>query len=463
MRTPRAPRRRDSPSSARPPGGFSPGDLVEVFPDDEGLRGAHFEAVVVKASPKPRGYTVEYDALLEAEGSDRRLRETVPARSVRPRPPPPPPAPAAEAAAPAEHAAVDALVDDAWWLGVAFAVGGAGGRVTVCFPETREVAEFDAAHVRPHLEWSAGEWVSPESMEIPKTMPYTKGMQVEVSKLEDKSVVAWLPAVVVKNIWKNNLLVEYTFPRGDGNALSEEIVDMKHVRPCPPHASAISFCINDEVEAFQGDGWWLGVITDVHPEFRYTFKSAHSEMEVQVDQKSLRLRYDWVDGQWEQESQNVRKRNFTKDMKVEVSNDDEGFCGAWFEGTVLKSVGNKFLVEYATLKAEDETSPLTEAVEVRHLRPSPPDIPVINGFKLFDEVDAFCNDGWWVGVVSKVISDKKYMVYFRTSKEEMEFEHKQLRFHCDWMGGRWMRASPVRIGYVKAEELCVPFCIGAWG
>jgi hypothetical protein len=93
-------------------------------------------------------------------------------------------------------------------------------------------------------------------------------------------------------------------------------------------------------------------------------------------------------------------------------------------------------VEYATLKDDDETSPLTEAVEARHIRPCPPPIPVSNGFKLLDEVDAFCNDGWWVGVISKVIGEQKYTVYFRPRKEEMEFDHEQLRLHCDWMGGR---------------------------
>jgi hypothetical protein len=139
--------------------------------------------------------------------------------------------------------------------------------------------------------------------EIPRTMPYTKGMQIEVSKVENDSVVAWLPAVVAKNIWKNNLLVEYTVSKSGGIALSEEIVDVKHVRPCPPQASAISFCINDEVEAFQGGGWWLGVITEVHPELKYTIKSIHLGVEVQLSQKLLRLRYDWVDGQWKQESQ----------------------------------------------------------------------------------------------------------------------------------------------------------------
>lgn len=165
MRSPRNPRRRD-PASPQPAEGFKPGDPVEVLPDEPGLRGAHFAAVVVQFNPKPRGsYTVDYDALVESEGSDRPLRETVQARCVRPRPPPlraPAPVPGAP---PAEHAAVDALFDDSWWLGVALAPrAGGDGKVTVCFPESREVMEFDAACVRPHLEWVAGEWLSPDSM-----------------------------------------------------------------------------------------------------------------------------------------------------------------------------------------------------------------------------------------------------------------------------------------------------------
>lgn len=127
-------------------------------------------------------------------------------------------------------------------------------------------------------------------------------MKIKVSKLKDSSVVAWFPALVAKIFWKNYLLVEYTISKSDGTAFSE-IVDVKHVRPCLPQASAISFCINDDVEAFQGGGWWLGVITDVHPGLKYTFKSAHSGVEIQLSQKLLRLQYDWVDGVWKQKSQ----------------------------------------------------------------------------------------------------------------------------------------------------------------
>ncbi|EEC78467.1 hypothetical protein OsI_18337 [Oryza sativa Indica Group] len=450
MRSPRL--RRNPPpattaaAAAPAPDQFRPGDLVEVLPDEPGYRGAHFPASVTASHANPRGYTVAYD------GSGCPLGEVVAASQLRPRPPDAP-----RGVPPAEHAVVDAFKGGAWWVGVALGGGraAAGGRVAVCFPETREVVEFDAADVRPHLEWVAGEWLSPENMGISKTMPYKKGTQVEVAKLEGNSVVAWFSAAVEKAIWKNSLLVDYNCSKNDGSVLPKEIVDLKHIRPHPQHASAIIFCINDEVEGFQGNGWWLGVITDVHPEFRYTFKAAHSGKEIQLDQKALRLRYDWTHDQWQQVTQmipglfymllptfhnNVTKK-FAKGSKVEVTSNDDGFHGAWFQGTALKYVNNKILVEYDALKADDEITPLTEAIEVQHVRPCPPDIPVTSGFNLLDEVDACWNDGWWVGVISKVNSGDRYMVYFRSSTEETEFGHEQLRLHCDWVGGRWMRAS----------------------
>ncbi|XP_020189137.1 protein AGENET DOMAIN (AGD)-CONTAINING P1 isoform X1 [Aegilops tauschii subsp. strangulata] len=441
MRSPRL-RRQPAPAPSRasdpaePTEVFPVGKAVEVLPDEGAYRGAHLPAVVARFDPGLRSYAVEYDALAVSGASGRALPETVPASQVRPRPPPPSPAPHAE------HAAVDALRDGAWWLGVALVGGGrADGKVAVRFPATREEAEFDLADVRPHLEWVAGEWRSPEDMETSKRTLYAKGTQIEVARLEADSVVAWFPAIVAKTIWKNNLLVEYPFWKG--SELCNEIIDIKHIRPCPPRASVISFCVNDDVEGFQDDGWWPGKITEIHPKLTYTFKSATSGKKVQLHQNTLRLRYDWTDNQWKQVAQNLSGTKFTGGDRVEVSSDEEGFHGAWFQGTVVKSVGHKFLVEYDALKDDDETTPLKETIGEEHIRPSPPAIPVTNGFKVLDEIDAYTNDGWWVGVISEVLSNQKYKVYFKAYKEQDEFELEQLRRHCDWVGGRWIQASLV--------------------
>lgn len=128
---------------------------------------------------------------------------------------------------------------------------------------------------------------------------------------------------------------------------------------------------------------------------------------------------------------------------VEVSSDDEGFRGAWYAATIVKLIQKKkFLVEYQNLKTDDETKPLTEIVDFQHIRPRP-ETPVVEQFKLLEEVDAFYNDGWWVGVISKVLKGQRYMVYFKPWSEELEFGHKELRLHHDWIGGRWLRSSKV--------------------
>ncbi|KAL5700784.1 hypothetical protein ACHQM5_026192 [Ranunculus cassubicifolius] len=136
---------------------------------------------------------------------------------------------------------------------------------------------------------------------------------------------------------------------------------------------------------------------------------------------------------------------YNEGMQVEVSSDEDGFVGAWFTAKIVKAVGkDKFIVEYQTLRTEDETELLKEEAESFHIRPPPPEIPNDVSFRLLEEVDAMYNDAWWIGVVSKVLKDSKYIVYFRENNEEIEFNHSQLRFHQDWINGNWIRASMVR-------------------
>lgn len=133
-------------------------------------------------------------------------------------------------------------------------------------------------------------------------------------------------------------------------------------------------------------------------------------------------------------------------MVVEVSSDEEGFKGAWFTATIMRPVGTRFCVEYHDLRTDDETALLQETVDPIHIRPIPPETRCgPDPLRLLEEVDAYHNDGWWAGVVSKVVGKNRYVVYFRQWKEEMEFGHDVLRPHFDWVGGRWVRLSLVRL------------------
>ncbi|KAL5561048.1 hypothetical protein UlMin_030795 [Ulmus minor] len=144
---------------------------------------------------------------------------------------------------------------------------------------------------------------------------------------------------------------------------------------------------------------------------------------------------------------------FAVGAEVEVSSDEEGFRGAWFRVTIVESpTGSaskkkkKALVEYQNLVTEDGKAQLREYVDIAYLRPLPPDVGM-HDLEVGDIVDADYRDGWWTGVIKKVlVSPKcgintKYRVFFENPPDVIEFERRQIRKHQDWLGGKWIPAK----------------------
>ncbi|KAF8401282.1 hypothetical protein HHK36_012215 [Tetracentron sinense] len=299
---------------------------------------------------------------------------------------------------------------------------------------------------------------------------FSRGAEVEVSSDEEGFRGAWFAATVIRSASKKKkLLVEYQSLMADekGSKPLREFIDAVHVRPRPPRELDPSFKKSEEVDAFCNDGWWEGIIINVLENSRFSVFFRGSREQIEFGISELRLHREWVDGSWvpplEEQSKSSKteakcnKRalkvkcskgksvvKLSKGTLVEVSSDEEGFQGAWFAATIIKTIGkDKFLVEYQSLKTDDETEPLREEVDTLHIRPFPPELPKVDCLSLFEEVDALCNDGWWVGVIAKVLSNSRYIVYFRKTKEEMELGHSELRPHQDCIGGKWVRASQV--------------------
>ncbi|KAL6968669.1 E2 ubiquitin-conjugating enzyme [Sarracenia purpurea var. burkii] len=132
---------------------------------------------------------------------------------------------------------------------------------------------------------------------------------------------------------------------------------------------------------------------------------------------------------------------FKKGAEVEVSFEDEGFRGSWYTATVIRTVSkknNKIFVEFHNLKADDRgRKPLREFVNIILVRPVPPREPR-RSFKLSEEVDAFHNDGWWEGIVTAVLDDSRFSVFFRSSREQIDFRDSDLRLHREWVYGNWV-------------------------
>lgn len=141
---------------------------------------------------------------------------------------------------------------------------------------------------------------------------------------------------------------------------------------------------------------------------------------------------------------------------VEVASDEDGFRGAWFSARVVKKEKEKekVVVEYRELRSDkDESKALREKVALRHLRPPPPSLsPPPLHYALYQEVDAYDNDGWWVGVVTKLLNSNTYLVYFMQSNEEIPFHHSQLRPHFDFLDNKWFQPSEALVGTPSLEE-----------
>lgn len=131
---------------------------------------------------------------------------------------------------------------------------------------------------------------------------------------------------------------------------------------------------------------------------------------------------------------------FQKGAEVEVSTEEEGFRGAWFTGKVVRTVNKnkKIFIEYHNLIEDEKTlKPLREFINVVNVRPNPPQSHDQN-FNLSDLVDAYYQDAWWEGVITNVLENDRYTVYFRDSKEEIEFLKSELRIHREWVDGSWV-------------------------
>jgi|UniRef100_A0A2N9IC68 hypothetical protein len=131
---------------------------------------------------------------------------------------------------------------------------------------------------------------------------------------------------------------------------------------------------------------------------------------------------------------------FKSGDEVEVCSNRDGFVGSYYSATVIKKHGNdSYEVQYKNLITEDEPHrPLIETVNAEEIRPKPPKVVLASGFGSNDVVDAFDNDGWWVGKISRKKGSDYYYVFFDTYMVEIPYPSFRLRAHLDWVNGKWV-------------------------
>jgi agenet domain-containing protein len=141
--------------------------------------------------------------------------------------------------------------------------------------------------------------------------------------------------------------------------------------------------------------------------------------------------------------QSAYKKTFKTGTILEASFDEEGLRGSWYTAKVtrpLSRITHKIQVKFLNLsKNEYSSQPLCESVDAILVRPLPPLDPH-GKFSLMDDVDVFHNEGWWEGVVTNIsviesTSIHLYSVFFRCSREQIDFPPHEIRLHREWISG----------------------------
>ncbi|KAB1200481.1 Late embryogenesis abundant protein 76 [Morella rubra] len=391
------------PKHTANPWSFPPGTPVEISSNDDGFVGSWYVGRVLTANGNE--YSVQYETLVSDLDPNEPLLETLKLSQLRQVPP-------RETLRDFRVGdQVDAFYKAGWWEGVVTDVLG-NGRFGVFFRASKEQNELTATFLG-----NGSQELSNTREE--KGSEATSATEVKVSQSRSAAEVKSSEATSEVKASQARLAAEVKSSEATSTAKGKASETTSITKVKTRQATSITKVKTRRARS----------TADVKSsEAMSTTKVKASETASTTKRKAS-------------EATAITEEIFSKGTLVEVSIDEDGLRGSWFAATIVKAVGkDKFLVEYQSLRTDDDSGFLREEIDSRHVRPYPPETLVIDCFNLFEEVDAFYNDGWWVGVISKVRIGPKYLVYFEDTDDEREFEHSDLRPHQDWIDGKWVRA-----------------------
>ncbi|KAJ7518075.1 hypothetical protein O6H91_21G053800 [Diphasiastrum complanatum] len=184
--------------------------------------------------------------------------------------------------------------------------------------------------------------------------------------------------------------------------------------------------------------------------------TAHGNTDIIYSQRldgtsSLALGVNFSTGQ---EQADQRFMLFDVGDKIEALSEDSGIRGCWFKGTVTRRVSRRLKIRYDDLVNEDGNGNLEEWVSACKvaaldtlglripgrvtLRPRPSKIAPFTVSEVGLAVDAWWHDGWWEGIITKVLPGGEVQVYFPGESDMSSFQQIDLRESRDWVNGQWV-------------------------
>ncbi|XWS46527.1 hypothetical protein CRYUN_Cryun14cG0075000 [Craigia yunnanensis] len=294
--------------------------------------------------------------------------------------------------------------------------------------------------------------------------PLAKGTPVEVSSEEEGFRGAWYLATILESPPKSTskkrkkALVQYrTLLAEDGSSPLTDCVDPAFIRPLPPNEkdeAQLGFEVHDIVDGRYRYGWWTGVVRKVLEKSKYRVYFDNPPDVIEFGCKDLRLHWNWIDDKWVRpEKQQSTGSIFSSGTAVEVNIDEENLRDVWFPAIVIKENGeNTFLVKYQSSKNDDESGTVKVVVDSLHIRPTPPRYADRN-YELLERVDTTYNFGWRSGVITKVLTGRRYNVFFKHGNEDKEFSHSDMRPNVEWIDGKWVSKSKEVLIVSDEQEL----------
>ncbi|EOA30548.1 hypothetical protein CARUB_v10013669mg [Capsella rubella] len=448
------------------------GDRVEVERLVSGAT-AYFTATVVSApSVRKKHVWVEHEAL--TVGGSARMKEYVIPSLLRPSPP----RELNRRFKANDEVDVFRDTEGCWVRGTVTTVLGDSRYIVAFKGENRPEIEFDQLDMRLHREWQGGSWVpslfqqsnvlesTPKSIKlkikIKRRDQYEKGALVEVRSEEAAYKGSWYCALILCLLGDDKYIVEHlNFSRDGGESIPlRDVVESQNMRPVPPPQVSPVECYEpgDEVDVWFNKRWWTGRVSKVlGGGSKYSVFITSKGEEPTILSSNLRPHKDWINGEWSNPSKaecyrpplkklkscERAEKVFNNEMMVEVRSDERGYEGSWFSAKIISYLGdNRYTVEYQTLKTDDEGELLKEEARGSDIRPIPPPlIPKAYRYKLYEDVDAWYNEGWWSGRVYTInYNYTRYGVYFKTNDERLEFAYSDLRPCQVWRNGKWSHA-----------------------
>lgn len=117
-----------------------------------------------------------------------------------------------------------------------------------------------------------------------------------------KAQASYYEATVICCLQNGPYVVLYkTILNDDDNyAFFTETVYPEGLRPLPPHVvvSPAGFSLNQTVDAFENQGWWVTAITAKTGPDYYVVYSKTTDRDLELHCSQLRVHQEWINGQW---------------------------------------------------------------------------------------------------------------------------------------------------------------------